>query len=144
MSAAFERPPDDAAAGDARSVAALLAPGGLRSSATHDAPFEAATETAPTVEAAIEAATGIAPESSMLGALPLGARLVLRCRKDWRTATIVRIELDQITLSVSSPTGRTYRMRRPPDAPLAFDGGVPLLGAQGQWRTTLARYDTRW
>lgn len=82
----------------------------------------------------------------MLGALPLGARLVLRCRKDWRTATIVRIELEKITLSVSSPTGRTYRMRRPPDAPLTFAGSIPLLGdaASSCWRAGLARYDVRW
>lgn len=81
-----------------------------------------------------------------LGSLPLGAHLILRCRKDWRTATVVRIELEKITLSVSSPTGRTYRMRRPPDAPLIFDGSIPLLGeiTSSCWRATLARYDVRW
>ncbi len=121
MSITFERPPDDAAA-----AVALLAPGGLSST--------------PAVEVAAAAAV------TTLGALPLGARLVLRCRKDWRTATVVRIELEKITLSVSSPNGRTYRMRRPPDAPLIFDGSVPLLGetnASG-WRAGLARYDVRW
>jgi hypothetical protein len=124
VSITFERPPDDAAA-----AVALLAPGGLSASP------------------AIEAAVGDAdPAVATLGALPLGARLVLRCRKDWRTATVVRIELEKITLSVSSPTGRTYRMRRPPDAPLIFDGSVPLLGqtASSCWRAGLARYDVRW
>lgn len=121
MSITFERPPDD-------SAIALLAPGGLDSS--------------PAIEAAIEAA----PNATTLGALPLGAHLVLRCRKDWRTATVVRIELEKITLSVSSPTGRTYRLRRPPDAPLIFEGFVPLLGetASSCWRAGLARYDVRW
>lgn len=83
----------------------------------------------------------------MLGALPLGAHLILRCRKDWRTATVVRIELEKITLSVSSPTGRTYRMRRPPDAPLTFHNhNIPLLdaGKPSCWRAGLARYDVRW
>ncbi|MCA1565494.1 MAG: hypothetical protein LC803_07625 [Acidobacteria bacterium] len=123
MSITFERPPDDAAA-----AVALLAPGGLSPS--------------PAIEVAVEAAT----IQATLGALPLGAHLVLRCRKDWRTATVVRIEPDKITLSVSSPTGRTYRMRRPPDAPLTFAGSIPLLGdtASSCWRAQLARYDVRW
>jgi hypothetical protein len=122
VSITFERPPDDAAV-------ALLAPGGLSPSTA--------------VENGVEAAAAI----TTLGALPLGAHLVLRCRKDWRTATVVRIELEEITLSVSSPTGRTYRMRRPPDAPLTFDGSIPLLPGQTApscWRAGLARYDVRW
>lgn len=123
MSITFERPPDDAAA-----AVALLAPGGLSSS--------------PASEAAIE----VVDNAPTLGALPLGAHLVLRCRKDWRTATVARIEPDKITLSVSSPSGRTYRMRRPPDTPLAFHGSIPLLGANAAscWRAGLARYDVRW
>ncbi|HEY1404893.1 MAG TPA: hypothetical protein VGB05_12245 [Pyrinomonadaceae bacterium] len=124
MTITFERPPDDSA-----NALALLAPGGLSPSAT--------------TEAAVEAG---AIATTTLDALPLGAHLVLRCRKDWRTATVVRIELEKITLSVSSPTGRTYRMRRPPDATLTFDGSIPLLGvtASSCWRTGLARYDVRW
>jgi hypothetical protein len=127
VSITFERPPDETDA-----ALALLAPGGLSSS--------------PVISPAIESAIEDAPGRTMLGALPLGARLVLRCRKDWRTATIVRIELEKITLSVSSPTGRTYRMRRPPDAPLTFAGSIPLLGdaASSCWRAGLARYDVRW
>lgn len=121
MSITFERPPDD-------SAIALVAPGGLSSST------------------ATEGATEAASTTTTLAALPLGAHLILRCRKDWRTATVVRIELEKIMLSVSSPTGRTYRMRRPPDAPLTFDGSVPLLGdtASSGWRAGLARYDVRW
>ena len=123
MSITFERPPDEMDA-----ALALLPPGGLSPS--------------PAIEAAVEDAATI----TMLGALPLGAHLILRCRKDWRTATIVRIELEKITLSVSSPTGRTYRMRRPPEAPLTFAGSIPLLGdtASSCWRAQLARYDVRW
>lgn len=113
-----ERPPDDA-----ETFTALLTSGGLDSSPT------------------------ITPAAVTLGSLLLGAHLILRCRKDWRTATIVRVEPEKITLSVSSPTGRTYRMRRPPDAPLTFDGSIPLLGAAASsscWRAGLARYDVRW
>jgi hypothetical protein len=78
-----------------------------------------------------------------LSCLPVGARLILRCRKDWRDATIVAVTLEAITLSVMSPTGRTYRLRRPPNSPLSFDGSIPILG-EGHWRTGFARYDERW
>ncbi|MBD0372734.1 MAG: hypothetical protein ICV60_17955 [Pyrinomonadaceae bacterium] len=82
-------------------------------------------------------------ETGRLGSLPVGARLILRCRKDWRDATIVAVTLETVTLSVTSPTGRTYRLRRPLESPLAFDGSIPVLG-EGQWRAGLARYDARW
>lgn len=78
-----------------------------------------------------------------LGSLPLGSRLVLRSRKDWRTATIVAITVDKIKLSVASPSGHTYRMYRPFETPISFDGSIPLLG-EGGWRFGFARYDKRW
>jgi len=135
VSITFERPPDDSAA-----ALALLDPGGLSSSA----PLETAAFEAATVEAGAVAAGAVAAVTlTTLAALPLGARLVVCCRKDWRTATVVRIEPDKVTLSVSSPTGRTYRLRRTPDASLTLDGDIPLLGT-GHWRTALARYDARW
>ena len=81
-----------------------------------------------------------------LAALPLGARLILRCRRDWRMAAVALIAPEGIMLAVCSPTGHTYRVRRPTDAPLTFDGYVPVLGAAGTngWRAALARYDARW
>jgi len=84
-------------------------------------------------------------QSLTLGSLPLGARLVLRCRKDWRVATVAFIDAatSRVVLSVGSPSGHTYRLRRPADAPLTHDGPVPILG-EGQWRAGLARYDVRW
>jgi hypothetical protein len=78
-----------------------------------------------------------------LAALPVGARLILRCRKDWRDATVVAASIESITLSVGSPTGRTYRVRRSPDSPLSLDGSIPVLG-EGSWRAHFARYDARW
>jgi hypothetical protein len=85
-----------------------------------------------------------APEQLLtLADLPPYAHLILRCRKDWRDATIVALSPEQATLSVSSPTGRTYRLRRPLASPLIFDGPIPLLGT-GSWRNGLARYDARW
>lgn len=82
-------------------------------------------------------------ESRTLACLPLGARLILRCRKDWRAATITAVNLEQITLSVASPSGHTYRVRRPASAALNFEGSIPLLG-EGPWRAAFARYDSRW
>ncbi|HVF51556.1 MAG TPA: hypothetical protein VNA19_15830 [Pyrinomonadaceae bacterium] len=79
-----------------------------------------------------------------LSTLPVGARLILRCRKDWRVACVMCVEPDRIVLSVGSPTGRTYRVRRPHDSPLSFDGPLPILGDGLRWRTGLARYDARW
>jgi hypothetical protein len=80
-----------------------------------------------------------------LGTLPTGTRLVLRCRKDWRAATVASFDAatSRVVLSVGSPSGHTYRLRRPADSPLTFDGPIPILG-EGHWRAGLARYDTRW
>jgi hypothetical protein len=82
-------------------------------------------------------------EARTLSSLPVGARLILRCRKDWRDATITSVAPDAVTLSVTSPKGRTYRLRRPSDSLLFFDGPIPVLG-EGHWRTGIARYDSRW
>ena len=84
-----------------------------------------------------------AAEAFTLGALPVGAHLVLRCRKDWRDATIVAITPDLVTLSVGSPKGRTYRVRRPTGSLLTLEGDIPILG-EGSWRAGLVRYDARW
>ncbi|MCA1626974.1 MAG: hypothetical protein LC742_03315, partial [Acidobacteria bacterium] len=78
-------------------------------------------------------------ESRTLASLPLGARLILRCRKDWRAAAVVAVTLEQITLSVASPSGHTYRVRRPADAALSFEGPIAILG-EGLWRAGFVRY----
>ena len=91
----------------------------------------------------VAAPTAIAAPT--LGSLPVGARLVVRCRKDWRAATVAAFEREaaRVVLNVASPSGHTYSLRRPPDALLSFDGAIPLLG-EGAWRVQLARYDVRW
>lgn len=78
-----------------------------------------------------------------LADLPVGARLILRCRKDWRDATVSAVSIELVTLAVSSPSGHTYRVRRPPDSLLFLDGPIPVLG-EGYWRSGRARYDHRW
>ena len=86
-----------------------------------------------------------APPAATLGSLPVGARLILRCRADWRAATVAAFEpgVARVVLNVASPTGHTYRVRRPADTALVYDGHFPVLG-EGQWRAGLARYDVRW
>lgn len=90
---------------------------------------------------------GLDPSATItLSQLPPGARLILRCRKDWRAASVASIEETCVRLSVASPSGHTYRVRRPHDAPLTFDGAIPLLTERdsANWRVALARYDVRW
>lgn len=82
-------------------------------------------------------------QNQTLASLPLGARLILRCRHDWRSAAIASVSNEAVTLTVFSPTGRTYRVRRSPDSLVTFEGAIPILG-EGQWRTGFARYDARW
>ncbi|MEJ7712542.1 MAG: hypothetical protein WKF84_22510 [Pyrinomonadaceae bacterium] len=92
-------------------------------------------------------ASGAAYESlihqPILAELPIGGRLILRCRADWRDATVVAVSPDQVTLSVGSPNGRTYRVRRPAHTALFLDGQIPVLG-EGPWRAGMVRYDARW
>lgn len=102
----------------------------------------------PEIEASLALPDGLEFSSSnekvqTLADLPLGAHLILRCRKDWRDATVVAVSIEMVTLSVGSPKGRTYRVRRPPDTVLFFDGLIPVLG-KGTWRAGFARYDARW
>jgi hypothetical protein len=138
VSTTFERPPEK------REAAALPSPGGL-------SPSRRADELSPSPPAdqltqAESTASSDAPFAATLASLPVGARLVVRCRKDWRAATVSAIEPDCVRLSVASPTGHTYRVRRPHDSPLTYEGALPLLGevtAVG-WRAALARYDARW
>lgn len=84
-----------------------------------------------------------ASSARTLAALQVGARLILRCRKDWRDATVVAVSPEQVTLSVCAPRGRTYRIKRPADTLISEDGPVPIVG-EGSWRAGLVRYDARW
>ncbi len=81
-----------------------------------------------------------------LGELPIGSRLVLRCRKDWREAVVSKFYEEKVVLIVGSASGKTYRVRRPVDALLAFDGEIPFLTDcdEIEWRENLIKYDSRW
>ena len=93
-------------------------------------------------------------ETLTLGALPVGARLVVRCRADWRAAVVSEKSVEKITLKVCSPSGSTYRLRRAPELILISDGAIPILLKDACeeddetriafWRAGFARYDVRW
>jgi hypothetical protein len=81
-----------------------------------------------------------------LGELPIGARLLIRSKKDWRTAVVSRFDEEKATLIVCSPNGRTYRMRRALETEIILDGKIPILKikAQENWRENFVKYDVRW
>ena len=78
--------------------------------------------------------------------LPIGARLLIRSKTDWRSAVVSRFDLEKVVLSVCSPTGRTYRLRRDLGAEIIFDGRIPILKIETEedWRENFTKYDFRW
>lgn len=81
-----------------------------------------------------------------LGAMPIGARLMVRSKTDWRLAAITRITDDVVTISVVSASGRTYRIRRDTAAEVEMDGDIPALHSENtdSWRENFVRVDLRW
>jgi hypothetical protein len=81
-----------------------------------------------------------------LASIPLGGRLLVRSKKDWRVAVVCRIGEDQVTISVASPRGSCYRLRRPMTASISFDGRIPFLVIEDSdtWRENFSTYDVRW
>jgi len=81
-----------------------------------------------------------------LGTLPLGARLLFRSRSDWRTAVVSRKTDDGVTLSVASPKGRNYRLRRDAELAVGIADGLYFLHSQASdvWTDNFASYDSRW
>jgi hypothetical protein len=87
-----------------------------------------------------------ADDQIALHTLPIGARLLVRSKKDWRTAAVSRIGEEKIVLTICSPTGRTYRLFREPDVELLYEGIIPILkqDTDENWRENFTTYDTRW
>lgn len=83
---------------------------------------------------------------AILGEMPIGGRLLVRSKKDWRVAVVSRITEEKVTLIVCSPKGGTYRLRRAYDCEIIFDGKIPLLKCEPaeDWRENFSPYDIRW
>lgn len=81
-----------------------------------------------------------------LGKLPIGARLVVRSKKDWRFAVVSKFTAEKVTLIVCSPMGRTYRLHRNLESTIILDGKIPLLKIETEenWRDNFSNYDLRW
>lgn len=81
-----------------------------------------------------------------LDSLPIGARLLIRSKKDWRIAVVSQFLEETIRLIVCSPTGRNYRLWRKTDAEIIFDGKIPILKTdfEEDWRENFSNYDIRW
>ena len=87
------------------------------------------------------------PENQMtLCELPIGARILIRSKKDWRTAVVSRISEEKVTLTICSPSGRTYRLSRSLETKLIFEGKIPLIKIEEgeNWRENFSKYDSRW
>jgi hypothetical protein len=78
-----------------------------------------------------------------LNSLPIGAKLLVQCKKDWRTAVVSAVFDENIILQICSPSGRTYRKKCAVETILQFDGAFHFLG-EGMWQETFVKYDCRW
>jgi hypothetical protein len=84
-------------------------------------------------------------ETKTLADLPIGSRLLVRSKVDWRTAAISKIVDEKVTLTVASPTGFSYRLKRTLDTEIHFDGIFPILTiSEENWRENFTKYDLRW
>lgn len=81
-----------------------------------------------------------------LDTLPTGSRLVVRSKKDWRFAAVSKIEEGCVVLTVASPTGFSYRLRRDADTEIHLEGMIPILKYDDTdtWRDNFGQYDVRW
>ena len=70
----------------------------------------------------------------------------MRSRTDWRFAAVSKVVEERIVLTVCSPGGRTYRLRRDADAAIMLNGQIPVLISQyvDDWRENFGDYDLRW
>jgi hypothetical protein len=91
---------------------------------------------------------GLPPKAEIttLAKLLIGTRLIVRSRTDWRFAAISKIADERVVLTVCSPSGRTYRLRRDLDTEVLIEGKLAVLPyeADDTWRDNFGRYDVRW
>jgi hypothetical protein len=51
-----------------------------------------------------------------------------------------------VVLTISSPTGHSYRLRRAPETEVIIEGPLAILHAEKSehWKENFSRYDARW
>lgn len=81
-----------------------------------------------------------------LDKLAIGTRLLVRSKTDWRFASIAKVVEERVVLTVCSPKGGTYRLRREPDTTILLEGKLYILPYEcsDTWRDNFGRYDSRW
>jgi hypothetical protein len=81
-----------------------------------------------------------------LDQLAIGSRLLVRSKTDWRFAAISKVVDERVVLTVCSPKGGTYRLRRELDTVVLSDGILYILPyeCEDTWRDNFGRYDVRW
>ena len=81
-----------------------------------------------------------------LDTLVTGSRLVVRSKKDWRFAAVSKMDDGRVVLTVASPSGYSYRLRRDPDTEILLEGTIPILKYDDSdtWRDNFGTYDIRW
>ena len=86
------------------------------------------------------------PSEITLDQLAIGSRLLVRSKTDWRFAAISKIVDERVVLTVCSPKGGTYRLRRESDTVVISDGILYILPyeCEDTWRDNFGRYDVRW
>src|SRR5690349_10389081 len=61
-------------------------------------------------------------ERITLNDIPVGGRLLVRSKKDWRVAVVARKTEEFVSISIASPSGYNYRIRRDADQQIFLDG----------------------
>lgn len=81
-----------------------------------------------------------------LADIPVGGRLLVRSKKDWRVAVVARKTEDVISISIASPSGYNYRIRRAANEAIYVEGQIPCLPREESepWRENFSGYDVRW
>ena len=87
-----------------------------------------------------------AVERITLADIPVGGRLLVRSKKDWRVAVVARKTEEFVSISIASPSGYSYRIRRTADEQIYLDGLIPCLPRDDSepWRENFTGYDVRW
>ena len=87
-----------------------------------------------------------AVETITLADIPVGGRLLVRSKKDWRVAVVSRKTEEFISISIASPSGYNYRIRRTGNEQIFLDGLIPFLPRDESepWRENFSGYDVRW
>ncbi len=78
--------------------------------------------------------------------LPVGTRLIIRTKTDWRSAVISRIGESGVSLRVCCSTGRVYWTKRASEMEVILEENIFRLETivEEDWRTNFAKFEVRW